>query len=339
MNIIKFIRGTWWGADPQTLITLYKTFVRSIIDYGCFIYFPTQLNQINKLEKIQYLATRLALGFRNSTPTNILLSESKLPLLQERSKFLCNCYLNKVHSNVSLPVHKTIINIKQSIEKINNKHDFKNRILIQCLTNPTFPSSIIIPNKHYNMYVHKYNINLNDIQIDVEAGNKLKKSINPNLDIEQLIRAEKACALFTDGSKSTTSKSVGSACHCIQTKEQITRSLNKNVSIFTAECFALTLAMDIALKNPNQNYIVFSDAKSVLLSLKDNNTNISTNPYIFKMRNKIQEFSIKSKSNSKIKFFWIPGHISINGNEEADKLAKKASNKKALKHIKIPFTD
>ena len=181
MNIIKFIRDTWWGADPEMLIILYKTFVRSIIDYGCFIYFPTQLNQINKLEQIQYLATRLALGFRNSTPTNILLSESKLPLLQERSKFFCNCYLNKVHSNVSLPFHKTIINIKQSIEKINNKYNFKNKILIQCLTNPTFSSSIIISNKYYNMYAYKYNTNLNNIQIDVEAGNKLKKVLIPIL--------------------------------------------------------------------------------------------------------------------------------------------------------------
>ena len=52
MNIIKFIRGTWWGASPETLLILYKTFVHSIIDYGCFIYFPTKPSQIQKLEKI-----------------------------------------------------------------------------------------------------------------------------------------------------------------------------------------------------------------------------------------------------------------------------------------------
>lgn len=34
LNIIKYLRGTWWGADPQTLLLLYKSFVRSILDYG-----------------------------------------------------------------------------------------------------------------------------------------------------------------------------------------------------------------------------------------------------------------------------------------------------------------
>ena len=72
MNIIKFLRVTWWGSDHETLIILYKSFVRSILDYGCFVYFPTQLNQIEKLEKIQYAVIRLALGYRINTPTNIL---------------------------------------------------------------------------------------------------------------------------------------------------------------------------------------------------------------------------------------------------------------------------
>ena len=42
LNMVKFLRGTWWGADPRTLLLLYKSFVRSIIDYGSFMYFPTQ---------------------------------------------------------------------------------------------------------------------------------------------------------------------------------------------------------------------------------------------------------------------------------------------------------
>ena len=29
INIIRFIRGVWWGADPETLIFIYKSFVRS----------------------------------------------------------------------------------------------------------------------------------------------------------------------------------------------------------------------------------------------------------------------------------------------------------------------
>lgn len=70
LNIIKYLRGTWWGASAQTLIILYKSFVRSIIVYANFVYFPTQAAQKYKLEKIQYTAIRLSLGYRNSMPTN-----------------------------------------------------------------------------------------------------------------------------------------------------------------------------------------------------------------------------------------------------------------------------
>ena len=88
-NIIKFLRGTWWGSDPSTLITLYKSFVRSLIDYGCYIYFPSSVNLINKLERIQYIAIRSALGLRISTPTNILLAEAKLLFIKDRTELLC----------------------------------------------------------------------------------------------------------------------------------------------------------------------------------------------------------------------------------------------------------
>ena len=39
LNIIKFLCGTWWGSDPETLTTLYKCYTRSIIDYSCFVWF------------------------------------------------------------------------------------------------------------------------------------------------------------------------------------------------------------------------------------------------------------------------------------------------------------
>ena len=74
LNIIKFLCGTWWGSDPETLTTLYKSYIRSSIDYGCFIWFPKQKKLIEKIEKIQYAALRTVLGYRISTPTNIILA-------------------------------------------------------------------------------------------------------------------------------------------------------------------------------------------------------------------------------------------------------------------------
>lgn len=88
MNIIKFLRGTWWGSDPETLIILHKSLISSMIDYGSIVYFPDKKYLYMKFEKLQYSAIRFALGYRISTPTIILIAESKLPLLRERTKYL-----------------------------------------------------------------------------------------------------------------------------------------------------------------------------------------------------------------------------------------------------------
>lgn len=99
MNIIKFLCGKWWGADPETLLTLYKSYVKSALDYGCYIDYPKTIKLCEKLESIQNSAIRIALGYRKSTPKNILLAETRLTTIKERVKQLCCTYLVKIHAN------------------------------------------------------------------------------------------------------------------------------------------------------------------------------------------------------------------------------------------------
>ena len=108
LNKIKFLCGTWWGAHRSILMLIFKSFVRSIIEYGIYIYLPKQKKIADKLEKIQYQAIRTALGYRSSTPTNILLAESKLIFITDRARYLCNRYLSKIFANDQTPSYKTI---------------------------------------------------------------------------------------------------------------------------------------------------------------------------------------------------------------------------------------
>ena len=47
----------------------------------------------------------------------------------------------------------------------------------------------------------------------------------------------------------------------------------------------------------------------------------------------------KLSTNSKIKLIWIPAHIGISGNEQADQIAKTATTKSFSTNSHIPFTD
>lgn len=117
INIVKFLCGIWWGAHPDTLLTIYKSFVRSIIDYCIFVYFPKRKEAIQKLERIQFAAIRTALGLRKSTPVNILMAESKLDFIKDRARYLCNRYLIKIFTCKNSSIHSAIITYHNSIRK------------------------------------------------------------------------------------------------------------------------------------------------------------------------------------------------------------------------------
>jgi len=62
----------------------YKAFVRSLMEYGAFLYDNAPESTLLLLERIQNHAIRLALGATKTTPILSLQSESKIPPLSFR---------------------------------------------------------------------------------------------------------------------------------------------------------------------------------------------------------------------------------------------------------------
>ena len=183
-NIIKFLCGTWWGSHPDTLLILYKSFVRSIIDFGSFVYFPKFKKLADKLEKIQYAAIRASLGYRISTPKNILLAESKLQSIKERSKLLCNRFLAKSISNKSSPSYHIIFNYYDHCKKHKLK---RKRISKECLENIMKKANKINKKDHFNIYKYNYKVLTFPIPVDFELGRKLQDLQDPNTLLDSVV--------------------------------------------------------------------------------------------------------------------------------------------------------
>ncbi|CAK9810914.1 hypothetical protein ANTPLA_LOCUS6726 [Anthophora plagiata] len=339
LNIVKYLRSTWWGSNPATLIILYKSFVRSVLDYGCFVFAPKHPKIFGKLERLQFSAIRLALGYRSSTPTNIILAESKIPLLIDRFKYLCYRFLSKTFSNNSPCAFQTIRGYYYTTFY---KTCRSTNLFRQCILSFMRDSSIIESHHNFNIYSHDYSTVVTSIPFNDSFGHSLRSLENAddiNRRINNLTSENNAIAIFTDGSKGSDSNCIGAAYFCPKLDQVSKKCINKRASIFTAECIAINDALNLAVNNNDRNFLLFSDALSVLSSLNSSKMDIRTNSYILNIKKLYNRFICENGTNSTIKFYWISSHIEIAGNERADQLAKEASQSGSLNISKIPFTD
>ena len=270
LNIIRFLRGTWWGCDPQTLLLLYKTLIRSKIDYGSNWYYPTNKSHRRKLEAVQHEAIRLALDCRRTTPVNVIHVEAKLPRIMNRATYLGAKYLIRILVNRSHPLIEILEDFCQAYE-------------IQYLTHrlPTNRDKPLVRSLHtlkeylpYTETLSNFTCNLINYATVLE-----KPDVNDNFNLSSLPAStansifqdtvnkfyKNHITIFTDGSKSSNQPSVAAACIIPQYNLTLSTSPllpTKLASIYTAECLAVELAIDFASKDPTISYLICTDSLS-----------------------------------------------------------------------------
>ena len=72
LNILKVLSRTQWGADQITLLKLYRSLVRSKLDYGCIVYGSASKVALAKLDHDHNQGLRLSLGAFCSSPVESL---------------------------------------------------------------------------------------------------------------------------------------------------------------------------------------------------------------------------------------------------------------------------
>lgn len=92
----------WWGAHPRLLLQIFRLTFRSFIEYGGQIFqFRGNSQGFLKLRRLVCRCIRVALGYRNSTPINVMLYESKESPLEIRISHIFFKYIYKALSNKS----------------------------------------------------------------------------------------------------------------------------------------------------------------------------------------------------------------------------------------------
>ncbi len=101
LNLMKCLRGTNWGADADTLVTLYKQSIRPLLEYGSLSFITASNTQLSRLQKVQNHALRIAYKAPIYTPTDWLHKWANIPRLTTRWNQLGINYLKRVKEKKS----------------------------------------------------------------------------------------------------------------------------------------------------------------------------------------------------------------------------------------------
>ena len=93
-------------ATTTTLLKLYRSLVRSKLDYGCIIYGSARKSYLQMLDPIHNQGLKLALGAFRTSPVASLYVEADEPSLYSRREKLSLQYAIRLAANPSNPAHE-----------------------------------------------------------------------------------------------------------------------------------------------------------------------------------------------------------------------------------------
>uniref|UniRef100_A0AAG5DU64 Uncharacterized protein n=2 Tax=Anopheles atroparvus TaxID=41427 RepID=A0AAG5DU64_ANOAO len=281
-------------ASRQTLLRIMNCWLIPKILFGAEIFTRGGPKIHDTLEKIYHRALRHITGAFRTSPIDSILSESgQLPLR--------HILLNKL-----IAAHTRLQEKSFPADPLKDR----TKTLFKQLTNQDLPETEKLTRLTDRPW------NNEKPSIDWTMKNMKKEEYNPTMAQQtflQLINTKykQHHQIFTDGSVQL--QKVG--CGIYSSSSSCSIKLNNNLSIYSAEAFALAIAADEATTANTPN-VIFTDSASALEALE---TGKSKHPYI----QAIDEHILSRK----ISFCWIPSHMGIAGNEIADRLANEGRQK------------
>lgn len=339
LSILGVLTTTWWGADPSILLKDYDSMIRSPFDYGSHIYTFKRLKFFDKLEKIRNEALRICVGYRKSTPINVMLAETCEPPLRKRFCFLAKKYIIKTFSNINHPLINTLNNLENIIQGKNPYFIRDTFILIIAFEKVKNFKLQIRSSSRQPFYEFPYEDHMFIPEVDIQTGKIIQNSQNPNMEFLDLTTEKyfDYSRFYTDGSKDESNGTAG--CSSVNTQSELeikSWKLSQHASIFSIEAIAILRTLDNIIQKNIRKSVIFSDSLSVISNIASKNPNSIKSYLIFLIRNRLYTIF---KQNHIISLVWIPGHKGIVGNELADEAAKEAAIDGVLSRFPLPCSD
>ncbi|GFV89075.1 probable RNA-directed DNA polymerase from transposon X-element [Trichonephila clavipes] len=297
LNLLKVLSNTSWGADRTSLLRVYQAIVLSRIDYGCVAYGSACNSTLQKLDPVHHMALRICSGaFRTSPVQSLYVNCHQLPLDLRRRKLSLAFYF-KILSVPSHPLQN--VYMSTSMKRL---YDAR-------------PSNI-------RPFMDRMKLHISELDLP-----NVPPVVFQRVFAYHRSQYSRYSAIYTDGSKRADYVGCGVVIEDIMHGYR----LDTSCSIFTAEAVAICRALQLIDSTMPRKYCIYTDSMSVLEALE--NYHDRCHPVVCTI------LDITSRLYSKgfdIVFCWLPSHVGIIGNEQADNAAKSATTHLPLA---VPLSD
>lgn len=315
LNTLKIFTRIWWGADPKSMLVVYKALIRSHLDFGSILYNKLPKRLVEKMDRVQFGALRLCLGCMKSTPICALMAESGEISLKCRRQILASKFVSKFFSLKQNPLMEIICKLRDRFLQRPNMLN-KSPLFVQALE-PFLPFRQKV---FYNETLPCFNI---DFYKQLDQVKIIDLNINKkDLDVKQhfLLVTDRFNDthhfVYTDASRKD--GQVGFGVYIPKVKVKFSSKLPKELTICNAEIAAIHEAVIIILKRKIKKTIIFSDSWSAVQKI--GKSQISASSDIMTLRTR-RLLLLACEMGYDISLAWTPGHAGIQGNEIADTLA------------------
>ena len=306
MNILKCVSRTTYGSDRATLLLLYRSLIRSRLDYACIVYDSACATYKRTLDTVHNAALRLVTGaFRTSPVSSILVEVNEPPLSIRRSllsmRYACKLRQFREHPTYSHVFSRNVLAaFEDGIPPRAVPFCLRVRRLLEGADVSLRSIAPLVPSRipPWMLTVALLDTSLASVKKKDTSAVELRSRA-----LECIGSYENYTHFYTDGSK--TEMGVG----CAFVSESVTRSftLQSNATVFTSELVAIQKALSFIEVSSDMLYVIFTDSLSSLLALSDFNT---SHPLIQDILVLLTSLDRAGKS---VVFCWIPSHVGIVG--------------------------
>lgn len=325
-NVLRSLCGVWWGADPRTLLSVFKALVRGSIEYGALIFPIHNKSLIELLERTQRRVLRYCMGLRQTTPINAIYAETGIGPIRQRFEYLKSKFVLKSFVLKDSVLIDKLCDLQAALFN-NNRFDLYNRFpLYRAFCKVRKYRHRIAFFSRLPLYLFSYETSSFAPRVEITPQSvveNIRHAPFPQLvfqaSLSHLIVERQL--IFTDASKEEFGDYVGIGIFCPNPHIRKKFRSDGCSSVFSGECITIIHAVEFILEDCVERATVLTDFRSVVDVVSNNRIDRDHNYLVLALKNKLGSASLQGLD---VVLAWIPAHDGIPGNETADRLAKEA---------------